>query len=136
MVESRFAHLLWTECGYRGKDFPKYESFSVLKEELDKEITCRTCRKVLELKPLPKEAPRKVKWIAQFQGDSKPWANDVDWPELEFEVSVVRKDYEQGINSAGWAEKGKKIILFTDFDDLIENGDDIEYFLRVAEIPN
>jgi hypothetical protein len=51
IVESRFAQYLTTECGYDGIDFSKQESFSVLKEELNKKITCRTCRKVLGLKP-------------------------------------------------------------------------------------
>ena len=52
IVESRFARYLTTECGYDGIDFPKQESFSVLKDGLDKQITCRTCRKVLGLPPL------------------------------------------------------------------------------------
>jgi len=53
IVESRFAKYLTTECGYDGIDFPKQESFSVFKDELDGKITCKTCRKVLGLAALP-----------------------------------------------------------------------------------
>lgn len=76
----------------------------------------------------------KAIWFAQFQGDSKPWAADVDWPDLEFEVSVVRGDYKLGIDSAGWAERDRKIILFGNEDNVIESADDIEYFMQVAGV--
>jgi len=138
IVESGFANDLWTECGYRAVEFPKYESFSVCKDKLDSNITCRTCRKVLELEPLP-EKPKKIRWVSNYLGDTEPLGI---FDDVEFEISVCREDYTEGRKSKGWPVRDLnkrddsnplKIILFDSDDYIIDTVEELQWMKQVAE---
>jgi len=76
---------------------------------------------------------KKAKWIAQYLGDKEPWDDTVDWEDIEFEVSVVREDYEIGLGGAGWADINNKIVLFDNINFVPEDRCETAWYMRVAE---
>ena len=126
----------FTECGlidepFQGHILSDHNSRTVF----ERSVTCRSCRRVLKLTPLPKKAPKKAKWVANYLGDTSVndnWGH-LDENNLEFEMSVCREDYTDGRKAAGWYDLNKKIVIFDSDGYSIESEDNLKWMKQVVE---
>ena len=132
---SEIAHAVYlgkfTECGLIDKPFRNHIlSDHNCRTVFERSVTCRSCRKVLGLGPLPKETSKKAKWVANYLGDTEPLSIFGD---VKFEISMCREDYTNGREAAGWYNLDKKIVIFDSDGYVIESEDDLKWMKQIVE---